>query len=165
MRTHTTMPSPVGHLTLVSQDGALVRLRMDWDEPPLREDEVGPRDDDAGEEAVRQLAEYFAGERTRFDLPLAPRGDDFKQQVWRLLQEIPYGQTRSYGDIARRLGDVSLSQAVGVANNRNAIPIVIPCHRVIGSDGSLVGYGGGLDRKRLLLALEETEETRAARLF
>ena len=165
VRTHTTLESPIGHLTVVSDDGVLVRLRMDSSPPALDPAEVGERDDGAGAPAVRQLEEYFAGERTAFDLPLRPHGDEFKQQVWALLREIPYGETRSYGDIAQQLGDVRLSQAVGVANNRNPIPVVIPCHRVIGADGSLVGYGGGLDRKRFLLALEETDEARAARLF
>ena len=127
--------------------------------------ELGDRDDDAGAEAVRQLTEYFARERMEVDLPLAPRGDAFKQRVWALLREIPYGQTRSYGDLARALGDVNLSQAVGFANGRNPIAIIVPCHRVIGADGSLVGYAGGLDRKRFLLALEESEETRSQRLF
>jgi len=165
MATHTVMPSPVGELTIVSSEGAVTAVSM---QVPGREpspDEIGQRDDPAGAEAVRQLQQYFAGERTDFDLPLAPAGDEFKQRVWALLREIPYGQTRSYGDLARRLGDVNLSQAVGFANGRNPIAIVIPCHRVIGSDGSLTGYAGGLDRKRFLLALEETDEMRATRLF
>jgi methylated-DNA-[protein]-cysteine S-methyltransferase len=159
------MPSPIGDITLVTQDGALTRLLMDAQRHVPDVGALGPRDDVAGREAVRQLEEYFAGERTTFDLPLAPRGDDFKQRVWALLREIPYGQTRSYGDLARQLGDVNLSQAVGFANGRNPIGIIVPCHRVIGSDGSLVGYAGGLDRKRFLLSLEESEETRSQRLF
>lgn len=115
--------------------------------------------------AARQLTAYFAGELREFDLPLAPRGDEFHQRVWALLQEIPYGQTRSYGDLARALGDRHLAQAVGAANGRNPIAIVIPCHRVIGSDGTLVGYAGGLDRKRYLLALEEPPAQEVGRLF
>jgi methylated-DNA-[protein]-cysteine S-methyltransferase len=159
------MDSPVGHLTIVSDGGAIVRLHMDWDPPVLDPAEVGERDDAEGAEAVRQLAEYFAGTRTEFDLVLAPEGDDFKQQVWALLRQIPYGETRSYGDLARQLGDVNLSQAVGFANGRNPIAIIVPCHRVIGADGSLVGYAGGLDRKRTLLALEEPSADDGGRLF
>jgi methylated-DNA-[protein]-cysteine S-methyltransferase len=105
--------------------------------------------------AVRQLLEYFAGERSHFDLPLRPRGSRFQQRVWAALLDIPYGQTRSYGDVAREIGfGPQASRAVGLANGANPIPIVIPCHRVIGADGSLTGYGGGLDRKRALLDLE-----------
>jgi methylated-DNA-[protein]-cysteine S-methyltransferase len=175
MRVHTVLASPLGDLTLVAEDGALAAVGM---EPPttprsrsearLREpglDRLGPRDDAALAEASAQLEEYFAGERTQFQLELAPHGDTFHQQVWQLLTRIPYGETRSYGDLARQLGDVRLSQAVGAANGRNPIAIVIPCHRVIGSDGSLVGYAGGLERKRFLLALEEPDATEASRLF
>ncbi|WP_230208850.1 methylated-DNA--[protein]-cysteine S-methyltransferase [Nostocoides sp. HKS02] len=168
MRTHTVMASPVGDLTLVAEDGALVRLTMDRQKhAPDASDpaELGERDDDGFGVARTQLGEYFAGTRTTFDLPLAPHGDPFKQQVWALLREIPYGETRTYGELARALGDVNLSQAVGSANGRNPIGIIVPCHRVIGSDGSLVGYAGGLDRKRFLLALEEPQAVRDARLF
>ena len=105
-------------------------------------------------EVRRQLAEYFAGRRRDFDLPLAPRGTAFERQVWEALLAIPYGETRSYAEIARSIGHPDACRAVGRANGRNPIPIVIPCHRVIGSDGSLTGYGGGLDLKRLLLGLE-----------
>jgi methylated-DNA-[protein]-cysteine S-methyltransferase len=165
VRTHAVLPSPVGELTLVAEDGALVRLHMDVGKQVLDPSTLGVRDDVALADAVRQLGEYFAGERTEFDLPLAPVGNAFEHRVWALLREIPYGETRSYGDLARILGDVGFSQAVGAANGRNPIAIVVPCHRVIGADGSLVGYAGGLDRKRYLLALEESEETRAQRLF
>jgi methylated-DNA-[protein]-cysteine S-methyltransferase len=115
--------------------------------------------------AKRQLSEYFAGERTVFTLPLAPHGDAFQLKVWELLRTIPYGQTRSYGQLARELGDPHLAQAVGYANGRNPISIVVPCHRVVGADGSLVGYAGGLERKRFLLELEEPPEAKAAKLF
>jgi methylated-DNA-[protein]-cysteine S-methyltransferase len=104
--------------------------------------------------AAAQLREYFAGERTAFDLPLRPLGNAFEQRVWDELLRIPYGETASYGEIARRIGYPDAARAVGRANARNPIPIVVPCHRVIGSDGSLTGYGGGLERKRALLALE-----------
>ncbi|MGI8417094.1 MAG: methylated-DNA--[protein]-cysteine S-methyltransferase [Nakamurella sp.] len=112
-----------------------------------------------------QMAEYFAGDRTEFDLPLAPAGDEFHRNVWRLIAEIPYGETVSYGSIAQQLGGVRLSQAVGGATGRNPLPLVIGCHRVVGADGSLTGFGGGLDRKRFLLALEESDEVKATRLF
>ena len=170
MRSHTVMPSPLGEITLVAEDGALVGCSWScptatrpttraWVRPPTS---VG---DPVLSEAVAQLTEYFAGERTEFTLPLAPQGDAFQQKVWALLREIPYGQTRSYGELARALGDVNLSQAVGWANGRNPISIIVPCHRVIGADGSLVGYAGGLDRKRFLLSLEEPPADEADRLF
>ena len=129
---------------------------------------LGPRDDDRPEFAAArwQLAEYFAGARTVFDLPLAPRGEPFRQRVWSLLRQIPYGETRSYGQLARELGDPALAQAVGSANGRNPLSVIVPCHRVVGADGSLTGYAGGLERKRFLLELEGAGSvTRTARLF
>ena len=165
MRTHTVVPSPVGDLTLVAQDGVLAAVRMDGAKRVPDPAALGARDDDGFADAAHQLAQYFARERTVFELPLAPVGNAFEHKVWALLGEIPYGQTRSYGDLARALGDVGFSQAVGAANGRNPLGIVVPCHRVIGADGSLVGYAGGLERKRFLLALEESEDTRATRLF
>ena len=165
MRTHWVMDSPVGPLTLVAEDGVLTRLTMDSQKYVSDAAELGDRDEVGFGVVVGQLEEYFAGERTTFDVPLAPVGDAFKQRVWALLREIPYGQTRSYRDLAVALGDPHLSQAVGSANARNPIGIIIPCHRVIGSDGSLVGYAGGMDRKRYLLALEEPAEVKEARLF
>jgi methylated-DNA-[protein]-cysteine S-methyltransferase len=105
--------------------------------------------------AARQLAEYFAGQRTEFDLPLEMAGTDFQRRVWAALRQIPYGETVSYGELARGLGKASASRAVGLANGKNPFAVVVPCHRVVGSDGSLTGYGGGLDRKRFLLALEQ----------
>ena len=171
--THTVMPSPVGEITLVAQDDALTGCYLGLHHGGPDEDRLGERDEDSlGERnekslsaAVAQLTEYFAGVRTEFDLPLAPRGDEFQLRVWALLREIPYGQTRSYGDLARALGDVVLSQRVGWANGRNPISIIVPCHRVIGTDGSLVGYAGGLERKRYLLALEDPPADEASRLF
>jgi methylated-DNA-[protein]-cysteine S-methyltransferase len=106
--------------------------------------------------AVAQLSEYFAGQRRTFDLPLAPRGTEFQHTVWAALSRIPYGETVSYGKLARRIGKPNGSRAVGLANGANPLPIVVPCHRVIGADGSLTGFGGGLDIKRKLLALERT---------
>jgi len=102
----------------------------------------------------RQLEEYFAGKRTTFDVSLAPEGAPFEREVWRALEEIPYGETVSYGEIARRVGQPTAARAVGTANGHNPIAVIVPCHRVIGADGSLTGYGGGLERKRLLLELE-----------
>ncbi|MCA9968460.1 MAG: methylated-DNA--[protein]-cysteine S-methyltransferase, partial [Anaerolineales bacterium] len=106
-------------------------------------------------DAVRQLKAYFAGKRTQFDLPLAPEGTDFQRRVWNALQTIPYGQTASYGTIARTIGNAAASRAVGMANGRNPIAIIIPCHRIIGSNGKLVGFGGGLPIKQTLLSLEQ----------
>jgi methylated-DNA-[protein]-cysteine S-methyltransferase len=147
---YTTMPSPVGELLLSGRDGALTGLTMHRGAaPPVHTS--WRRDDAMFAGAREQLHEYFAGTRTDFDLALAPAGTEFQQRVWRALCEIPYGDTTSYGAIARQLGTPDASRAVGLANGRNPIAIVIPCHRVIGSDGSLTGYGGGLDRKRWLL--------------
>jgi methylated-DNA-[protein]-cysteine S-methyltransferase len=159
-RSHTVVPSPIGPLTLVREDGALVRLAMS---PPtgLEPDALGAPSDGDFDDAVEQLREYFAGERTAFDLPLRPVGSDFELTVWDQLSRIPYGETRSYGYVAKAVGEPGGAQAVGAANGRNPLAIVVPCHRVIGADGSLVGFGGGLPRKRFLLDLEQ----RADRLF
>jgi methylated-DNA-[protein]-cysteine S-methyltransferase len=143
----TTISSPVGPLRLtVTDDGAVSRLEFG----------AGERSDDPRfEPAVTQLHEYFAGERTTFDLPLEPDGGStFERSVWAELMQIPYGETASYGEIASRIGHPGKARAVGRANGRNPIAIVCPCHRVIGSDGSLTGYGGGLEKKRTLLDLE-----------
>jgi len=140
--------SPIGPLTLVERDGALARLSFGAhgakSSPPS---ELLAR-------AAAQLGEYFAGERRSFDLPLAPSGTEFQLACWRALAEIPYGETRSYGEQARRIGRPDRARAVGAANGANPIAIVLPCHRVIGADGSLVGFGGGLETKRRLLDLE-----------
>jgi methylated-DNA-[protein]-cysteine S-methyltransferase len=148
----TVVDSPVGDLMLCSDGRALTKVLFSPFDPPEGE----PDDADPILVAARQqLKEYFAGERQEFDLPLAPDGTDFQRRVWAALSEIPYATTTSYGDIARRLelGNRG-ARAVGLANGSNPIPIVVPCHRVIGADGSLTGYGGGLDRKRTLLTLE-----------
>jgi methylated-DNA-[protein]-cysteine S-methyltransferase len=145
--------SPVGDL-LVTADaaGALSRLHFPGRTSPAQ---AGWTHDEAPfVELRRQLDAYFAGELETFDLRLAPSGTPFQLQVWRALREIPYGETASYGEIARAVGQPGAARAVGGANNRNPIAIAIPCHRVIGASGSLTGYGGGLDRKRLLLGLE-----------
>jgi methylated-DNA-[protein]-cysteine S-methyltransferase len=167
--THVVLPSPIGELTVVADAGSITHLLMDAAKyRPDDPDVLGQPGDPSSEpfaSAATQLDAYFSGELREFDLPLAPRGDDFHQRVLALLLEIPYGETRSYGDLARALGDRNLAQAVGTANGRNPIAVVVPCHRVIGADGSLVGYAGGLDRKRHLLALEEPAPDEAGRLF
>ncbi len=166
---HVVVDSPIGALTVVVDGGAITHLLMDAaahrpDDPALF-GPLGERDTEPFASAAAQLAEYFAGKRSTFDLPLAPRGNDFQQRVWAMLLDIPYGETRNYGELARALGGPGLAQAVGAANGRNPIAVVVPCHRVIGADGSLVGYAGGLDRKRFLLSLEESPPLAAGRLF
>ena len=152
---YSVMESPIGALTIVSSDGALVAILMDGHHrPPVPESAWGERVDDALPEATRQLAEYFAGRRRAFDLPLAPSGTDFQRQVWAALAEIPYGETRSYGQIAAAIGRPGASRAVGMANGRNPVSVVVPCHRVVGASGSLTGYAGGPERKQFLLDLE-----------
>jgi len=149
----TVMTSPVGPLTLLADDEALIGLHFDSD-PAGQPQPDWVRDDNRFRQAVAQLDEYFAGRRRTFDLPLAPRGTQFRKLVWRALRAIPYGQTATYGEIARAIGQPQASRAIGGANHHNPLAIVIPCHRVIGADGSMTGYGGGLERKRMLLDLE-----------
>jgi len=152
----TLIDSPVGELRLVEHHGAITAI----DFHPYAYADGRPRgdrddDDPVLRECARQLAEYFAGERTTFDLPLAPVGTEFQQRVWKELLGIGYGATSTYGAIALRLGLTGHgARAVGLANGRNPIPIVIPCHRVIGANGTLTGYAGGVDRKQTLLSLE-----------
>ena len=149
----STIDSPVGELLLVAEGSVLREVRFEGERAhvPSREWRSGGR---VVARAERQLEEYFAGERRAFDLPLGPVGTPFQRRVWAALERIPYGETISYGELARRVGNPSASRAVGAANGRNPIPIVIPCHRVIGSTGKLTGFGGGLDVKRALLDLE-----------
>ncbi|RZS91509.1 methylated-DNA-[protein]-cysteine S-methyltransferase [Motilibacter rhizosphaerae] len=154
MQRTTYVESPVGRLRLVGDDGALVSLHME-DQRHAAPHELVDDDGPAGFEAVvEQLAAYFAGELRAFDVVLAPRGTPFQQRVWAVLREIPFGQTMSYGEIALALGQPTASRAVGLANGRNPVGIIVPCHRVIGAGGKLVGYAGGLTRKQFLLEHE-----------
>jgi len=147
----TTYDSPLGPLTLTAEESRITAIRF-----PGRDDDLDPADRaEAPFAALRaQLDEYFAGERHTFDLPLDLRGTEFQRAVWEQLRAIPYGETTTYGTIARALGRMDRVPAVGAAVGRTPVPIVVPCHRVLGSDGSLTGYGGGLDRKQALLDLE-----------
>ena len=148
---YTVVPSPVGDLVLTAGGDALDRIGFAARTPV---DPSWRRDDPAFAEAARQLAEYFAGGRRAFDLPLAPAGTPFQRQVWAALTALPYGVTTSYAALAERLGRPGSARAVGAANGANPLAIVVPCHRVVGADGSLTGYAGGLAAKRALLALE-----------
>jgi methylated-DNA-[protein]-cysteine S-methyltransferase len=150
----TTIDSPIGELLLVGDGHALHRLHMQSCPRPATIDPRWQRADAAFADPRRQLSEYFDRARHTFDLRLAPVGNSFELRVWKELCDIPYGETRSYGRIAKVLGQPHAARAVGLANARNPIAVIVPCHRVIGSDGSLTGYGGGLERKRLLLELE-----------
>ena len=151
---YTTLDSPVGELLLSGDGQALHGLYMQEGRTAAAVRADWQRDDDAFTDVRAQLDEYFDGRRTDFDLPLAMAGSEFQRRVWRALQDIPYGETISYGEQARRLGPPATPRNVGATNGRNPISIIVPCHRVVGSDGSLTGYGGGLERKRMLLDLE-----------
>lgn len=154
-RAYTVVDSPVGPLTLVAVNGTLAGLYMNDQRHRPDGSTFGAPDAELFTDAARQLDEYFAGERTEFDLPLALSGTEFQQRVWAGLRDIPYGETVSYGWLAQHIGQPTASRAVGLANGKNPVGIIVPCHRVIGSTGSLTGYGGGLDRKRFLLAFEQ----------
>ena len=148
---------PVGPLLLVADDSGLRRIEFVNGRKPPHVDPQWHDDAEQLRETIRQLRAYFAGELEAFDLPLEPEGTPFQLAVWKRLCEIPYGETISYGELARRIGNPNASRAVGLANGSNPIPIVIPCHRVIGSNGKLTGYGGGLPIKEKLLALERRQ--------
>jgi methylated-DNA-[protein]-cysteine S-methyltransferase len=150
----STMESPIGTLTLTAEGEVLTGVHMhDQRHAPVLSPVI-ERDDAALAPFVAQLQAYFAGELTDFELPIEPRGTEFQRRVWSSLQEISYGETISYGELARWVGNPKASRAVGLANGRNPVAIVVPCHRVIGADGSLTGYGGGLERKVWLLEHE-----------
>jgi methylated-DNA-[protein]-cysteine S-methyltransferase len=161
---YRTIGSPIGTLTLAGRGGVLTNLRMvdqtyepnraDWSPEPSGFDDV-----------VDQLGAYFAGELTDFDIELDLAGTEFQRRVWKALLTIPYGQTRSYGQIAEQIGAPGAARAVGLANGHNPIAIIVPCHRVIGANGSLTGFGGGLGRKRTLLELEKQKASMSLTLF
>ncbi|WP_404312630.1 methylated-DNA--[protein]-cysteine S-methyltransferase [Agrococcus terreus] len=162
--THTTIDTPIGTLTIVAGEAGLTSITMEDHRPAPDEATWGERDDApaAGSplaEAAAQLRAYFAGDRTAFALPLAEVGTPFQRRVWAALAEIPFGETRTYGWIAERIGQPTAVRAVGLANGRNPFSIVVPCHRVVGSTGQLTGYAGGVERKRHLL-----DHERGARL-
>ena len=166
---HALIDSPLGELTLVADGDALtgVYFRHHWHRPA--EETFGRRvDADSDEllaEARAQLTDYLAGDRTEFDLPTRLQGDEAQHRVWKMLVAIPYGDTVTYGELAEALADGTTAQEVGQAVGRNPLSIVVPCHRVVGRNGQLTGYAGGLKRKQFLLELEEPAEVKAARLF
>jgi len=155
--TYYVLDSPVGSLTLVADEAGVRQINFPQNGKPSAPDSGWHEDASALRETIRQLRAYFAGEIESFDLPLAPAGTTFQQKVWSDLRKIPYGETISYGELAKRIDNPKASRAVGLANGSNPIPIVIPCHRVIGSNGKLTGYGGGLPIKEKLLALEKRQ--------
>ncbi|WP_010176620.1 methylated-DNA--[protein]-cysteine S-methyltransferase [Pseudomonas sp. PAMC 25886] len=161
---YTLMPSPVGQLTLVARDGKLTAILWEKERPnrvrlgALQEVNNSP----VLQETKRQLKEYFAGTRNRFELELDFAGTEFQKKVWQALLTIPFGETRSYSQIAAQIGNPKAVRAVGAANGRNPISIVAPCHRVIGASGGLTGFAGGLEAKQYLLALEEGDAAKVA---
>jgi methylated-DNA-[protein]-cysteine S-methyltransferase len=166
---HATIDSPLGELTLVADNEALTGLYFPhhWYRPAADTfgAQVEAESDPLFTEAAGQLTDYLAGDRTDFDLPTVMHGDELQQRVWKMLAAIPYGETVTYGELAAALGDATTPQQVGQAVGRNPLSIVVPCHRVVGSNGQLTGYAGGLKRKQFLLELEEPLEVREARLF
>jgi len=166
---HAIIDTSLGELTAVASGDAIVGLYFPhhWYLPP--EESLGARtdieDDPLLAAAATQLREYLAGERASFDLPTATNGEPFQERVWAMLREIPYGETTTYGELAERLGDKALAQSVGQAVGHNPLSIIVACHRVVGSNGKLTGFAGGLGRKQFLLELEEPETAKAVRLF
>jgi methylated-DNA-[protein]-cysteine S-methyltransferase len=154
MKEHFLMESPLGTLTLVNTDGVLCGLYLPGHKREPKPEALGARARSGFEQTVSELREYFDRKRTLFTLPLALEGTSFQQSIWKLLRDIPYGETRTYAQLSDAIGNRAAIRAVGLANGRNPVSIVVPCHRVIGSDGGLTGYAGGLDRKRFLLDLE-----------
>jgi methylated-DNA-[protein]-cysteine S-methyltransferase len=164
-RTHTTIESPLGELTIVAEQSHLVGLYFPhhWYMPGR--ETLGTYTGAGFEQVRRQLGEYFAGRRRQFELPLDPHGDDLQNRVWNLIRQVPYGQTSTYGDVAAALGDGTSAQTAGAAVGRNPLSVLVPCHRIVGRNGKLTGYAGGLRRKRALLDLEEATLGMSARLF
>lgn len=140
----------IGPITIVEQNGKIIEIRFGKEYREIQKETI------VIQQASKQLEEYFAGRRKKFTVEIEAKGTAFQQQVWEALRQIPYGETRTYGQIAQKIGNVNASRAVGMANNKNPIPIIIPCHRVIGSNGKLIGYAGGLDIKEKLLEIENT---------
>lgn len=167
MMQHMVFDSPLGLLTAVENDAGLAAVYMAEHKRRPAWETLGARV--AGsptlEATAEQLGEYFSGQRRDFSLPLAPAGSEFQHRVWGALREIPFGELRTYGELAEMLGDRSMAQAVGSANGRNPISIIVPCHRVVGSDGALTGYAGGLHRKEFLLELENPARVHTEALF
>ena len=161
----TYVDSPLGDLLAVRDDGGLTGLYLPTGKRPKHPDPTWARDDAAFDDVRTQLAEYFAGTRRHFDLPLHAAGTEFQKRVWRALCDIPYGETTSYGRTAVAVGAPDAARAVGLANGQNPISIVVPCHRVVGANGSLTGYGGGLDAKRWLLSHEAAHRLTDEGLF
>jgi methylated-DNA-[protein]-cysteine S-methyltransferase len=165
MRSHTIIDSPLGALTLVATDGVLTGVYMEEHLHRPDRDTFGPRAGSGFEEAAEQFGEYFAGQRTRFTLRTRPAGSEFQRRVWQALTTIPYGRTWTYTELADAIGRPDRLRAAAAANGRNPLAVVVPCHRVIGSDGSLTGFSGGLARKRFLLDLERPAGPDTGRLF
>jgi len=157
----TTMPSPIGSLTLTAVGGALTGLHMHEQRHAPAAADRWVRDDAAFEDVVAQLEEYFAGGLEHFEVELDLHGTEFQRRVWARLLDIPYGETISYGELAGRVGNPKASRAVGLANGRNPVAVIVPCHRVVAADGTMGGYGGGLERKSFLLELERGRRRRA----
>lgn len=154
IKSYTIIDSPIGPLTLVARGGAILAVYTD-NQRHQPKDDFGQKTGKGFEAVTEQLDAYFAGTLREFDLSLQPHGTEFQKKVWMQLRQIPYGETWSYGELAERIGNPKAARAVGLANGRNPISIIVPCHRVIGADGSLTGYGGGLNRKQELLDLEQ----------
>lgn len=168
-RRHATVTTTIGDLLVVAEDDALVGLYFPGHRYPPAPGSIGERVDPVADpttaHVAAELEAYLEGRRTTFDIDARTSGDEFSERVWGLLRRIPYGETTTYGALATELGNARLAQRVGQCVGRNPISIVIPCHRVVGADGALTGYAGGLDRKRSLLELEEPARVRAERLF
>lgn len=161
-RVHTVIDSPIDPITLVAEDGLLCGLFMSTHKGRPDDEMFGDRDHSAFAQVIEELGEYFSGDRKEFTVPLAPVGNEFQKLVWNALRTIPYGETASYGEIAKRIGRPGAARVVGMTNGQNPISIVVPCHRVIGANGKLVGYGGGLERKKFLLELERMRPSEPA---
>ena len=166
---HAYIDTELGGMLLVAHDNVLTGAYFEGQKYPPAADAIGDvvsiEEDRLLAQAATEMRAYLAGERDSFDVPIAPQGDEFSQRVWQILLRIPYGETVTYGAIADELGSKGLSQRVGQSVGHNPLSVIVPCHRVLGADGALTGYAGGLDRKRALLTLEEPDAAEAGRLF